>query len=54
METKICVKLQTATAAVLIIQVLWDAKLCHWVCGLIHFKGQGVKEEFSHPSNLED
>jgi hypothetical protein len=24
------------------------------VCGLIHFKGQGVKEEFSHPSNLED
>jgi len=44
METKICVTLQTATAALLILQVLWDAKLCHWVIGSIHFKGQRVKE----------
>lgn len=53
METKICVRLQIATAALLIIQVLWDVQLCHWVSGSIYFKGQGVKEEFSHPSNLE-
>jgi len=53
METKIWVRLQIATAALLIIQVLWDVKLCHGVSGSIHFKGQGVNEEFSHPSNLE-
>jgi len=54
METKLCVSLQIATAALVIIQVLWDAKLCRWVSGSIHFNGQGVTEEFSHPSDLED
>ena len=54
METKICVRLQIATVAMLLVQVLWDVKLCHWVSGSIHFKGQGAKEEYLHPSNLED
>jgi len=54
METKLCVRLQMATAALVIIQVLWDGKLCRRESGSIHFKGQEVKEELSHPSNLED
>jgi hypothetical protein len=49
-----CARFQISTAALLIIQVFWDDTLCPWVSGSKQFKGQGIKEEFLHLSNLED
>jgi hypothetical protein len=54
MEPKRCARFQISTAALLITQVLWDEKLCHWVSGYRYFKGQGVKEDFQDPLTLAD